>query len=415
MDNTWKSGTGSVLLEKETFRDLVINNNSDSEAEMDIGEVWFDSANDVYKGKNSVEVIQFAVQSEVNAIQADLDIAEGEIDTLQSDLSTLEARVAVETDTDGHGKMRYLKEQATEPSPGTDEGVLYTADDGGDTCLYYKAGSEVVELARPGHQFMPGFDGTAEIYNGDLNDLIDGGMYYADSSSTNKPVVTNGYVFVIGYTDTDASQTYTTYNNVMYFRTLQNGTWNSWKKITTDNEIVFGETTKAYSADLNNLKTSGIYYASTSATNKPTVNNGYVTVVSTGALYVLQIFTRYSANARWMRLLVNGTWGAWTKIITEADYSSSFGTNGYTVTPGGLITQWGRIDTAVTSGEGSITGVSLPIAFSNSSFVPQVSVNTYPGRVAVNIVPASASTFTIYYTSDYAYGSVKFRWSAIGY
>ncbi len=244
MNNDWKTG---CMLEKAAFEDIILHANSDTEAEMDIGEIWFDTANDVYKGKNSVEVIQFAVQSDVDALEGRMDTAEGEIDTLQSDmttaqgditalqgrmntaegeidtlqsdmttaqgditalqgrmntaegeidnlqsdmttaqgditalqgrmttaegeidtlqsdLSTLETRVAVETDTDGHGKMSYLKEQTTEPSPGTDEGVIYTADDGGDTVLYYKANGEVVELARPGQYVAPGYIAGMQI------------------------------------------------------------------------------------------------------------------------------------------------------------------------------------------------------------------------------------------------------------
>lgn len=196
MNNDWKTG---CMLQKAAFEDIILHANSDTEAEMDIGEIWFDSANDVYKGKNSQEVFQFAIQSDVDALENRMDTAEtnigdlqarmttaegeidtlqgemvtaqgditdlqgrmttaeGEIDTLQSDLTTLTDRVAVQTDTDGHGKMSYLKEQTTEPSPGTDEGVIYTADDGGDTVLYYKANGEVVELSRPGQAVVPGY------------------------------------------------------------------------------------------------------------------------------------------------------------------------------------------------------------------------------------------------------------------
>lgn len=68
---------------------------------------------------------------------------------------TLNRLNQVEADIDGHGKVRFLKEQSTTPTVPTDEGALYTADDGGETVLYYRADGESAEVARPGLGLAP--------------------------------------------------------------------------------------------------------------------------------------------------------------------------------------------------------------------------------------------------------------------
>ena len=88
------------------------------------------------------------------------------------------------------GKVRYLKEQSSAPTVPTDEGALYTADDGGDTCLYYKAGSDMLELARPGQAPAPGFISGLQISRSDTNEITiqpgameSGGKLYVLSSA----------------------------------------------------------------------------------------------------------------------------------------------------------------------------------------------------------------------------------------
>lgn len=63
---------------------------------------------------------------------------------------TLNRLALVEADVDGHGKARFLKEQTAAPSPASGEGVIYTQNNGGYTCLHYKANGQSVMVARPG-------------------------------------------------------------------------------------------------------------------------------------------------------------------------------------------------------------------------------------------------------------------------
>ena len=98
---------------------------------------------------------------------------------------------AVETDIDGHGKVRYLKEQSSAPTVPSDEGALYTADDGGDTVLLYRSDGESVEVARPGlGRAPPGYIAGLQISRSDTNELtvqpgavdIEGKLYVLTSS-----------------------------------------------------------------------------------------------------------------------------------------------------------------------------------------------------------------------------------------
>ena len=97
----------------------------------------------------------------------------------------------VETDIDGHGKVRYLKEQTAAPSVPTDEGALYTADDDGETVLYYRSDGESAEVARPGlGRAPPGYIAGLQISRSDTNEITiqpgameSGGKLYVLSSA----------------------------------------------------------------------------------------------------------------------------------------------------------------------------------------------------------------------------------------
>ncbi len=85
-----------------------------------------------------------------------------------------------------------FSEQAEEPACGADEGVIYTADDGGDTCLYYKAGEKVLELARPGQVPAPGYIIGMQLSEASATEITiqpgacetDGKLYVLESAVT---------------------------------------------------------------------------------------------------------------------------------------------------------------------------------------------------------------------------------------
>ena len=95
-------------------------------------------------------------------IEPRVTAAEARLDAVEADLATANAALSDRLDMVEAGLVSLnnalpLAAQASAPTPGDDEGVLYTADDGGDTCLYYKAGGKVLELARPGQAPAPGY------------------------------------------------------------------------------------------------------------------------------------------------------------------------------------------------------------------------------------------------------------------
>jgi len=110
---------------------------------------------------------------------------------------TLNRLALVEADVDGHGKARFLKEQTTIPAPASGEGVLYTKADGAHTCLYYRANSSSVLVARPSapafkaQGFISGLraskhdDARLRVRAGAVE--INGGIYYLPGDTLISP------------------------------------------------------------------------------------------------------------------------------------------------------------------------------------------------------------------------------------
>ncbi len=330
---------------------------------------------------------------------------------------TLNRLALVETDADGRGKMRFLKEQASAPTPGDNEGVLYTADDGGDTCLYYKAGMEVLKLAQPGHPFMTGYDGTAENYGGDLDSLVSGGFYYANTSASNKPATTNGYAFVIGYSSTYAAQTYIEYNGGTYTRTLQAGSWTSWEKIITDADaglIGLSGQGEAETDNANNCIYNGFYALNAAAANNPKSAAGYLLVHRYNTNYILQIYRPLTQTGTfYIRHYTVSAWSSWTEMYTADAYSSSYGTSGYFVMPTGLVVQWGIVSYTPTATKETKV-ISFPMAFPTGCRAVTALTNGYPDSKGVGVSSFSATSWTATVFSD-PIGSTTIRYFAVGY
>lgn len=119
---------------------------------------------------------------------------------------TLNRLALVEADSDGHGKIRYLKEQTAEPAVPDGEGALFTADNNGGTCLYYKADNKVLELVSPDRALIPGFTSNLLITRPTTTELslapfvaeINGRYYYLDSTATITPTGTaSSWIYIM--------------------------------------------------------------------------------------------------------------------------------------------------------------------------------------------------------------------------
>ncbi|ADK86090.1 hypothetical protein Deba_2736 [Desulfarculus baarsii DSM 2075] len=115
---------------------------------------------------------------------------------------TLNRLALVETDIDGHGKARFLKEQTTIPGPASGEGVLYAKADGADTCLYYRANGSSVLVARPSAPAFKALGFISGLQASKQDDArllvragaveIGGGIYYLPEDTTISPGCVNG-------------------------------------------------------------------------------------------------------------------------------------------------------------------------------------------------------------------------------
>ena len=103
-------------------------------------------------------------------------------------------------------------------------------------------------------------------------------------------------------------------------RQLANRT--AWLKSKIDN-LGFGTTgVPVYTGNLNSLLTSGWWYATTAATNKPSgATEGFVQVVEyVTADYSYQVFHSITADRIWTRRVLDGpTFGSWSEIGRAAD------------------------------------------------------------------------------------------------
>lgn len=73
---------------------------------------------------------------------------------------TLNRLALVETDLDGHGRLRFLKVQTEIPATGASEGVIYTRLAGGRPELFFRGADSAPEVrltssAGPGHLLLP--------------------------------------------------------------------------------------------------------------------------------------------------------------------------------------------------------------------------------------------------------------------
>ena len=98
--------------------------------------------------------------------------------------------------------------------------------------------------------------------------------------------------------------------------TASNGTTYNIKDATARDSISQRLSDAAYSGNLNDLKTSGVYYVATSATNLPNAAAGCM-IVSYGAWNaIVQVFieSRESNPGFYTRRYGSSGWSSWNKI-----------------------------------------------------------------------------------------------------
>lgn len=99
----------------------------------------------------------------------------------------------------------------------------------------------------------------------------------------------------------------------------------------------------------------------------------------------------------------------------NSKFASSLSTNGYQKLPGGLIIQWGRVNSPATSA----TTLTFPIAFPSACATVTVAAVGDNGENMVYIKPNTINTTSFQYTSYGVWASVivpeQMSWIAIGY
>ena len=98
--------------------------------------------------------------------------------------------------------------------------------------------------------------------------------------------------------------------------------------------------------------------------------------------------------------------------VALADFigtNQSLNANGYQKLPGGLILQWGLVNTNI----GNNGPIAFPITFPNRVFSVLATINTSVDAHSRNVYSATKSSFYLYYAS--IAGSYPIYWFAIGY
>jgi hypothetical protein len=92
------------------------------------------------------------------------------------------------------------------------------------------------------------------------------------------------------------------------------------------------------------------------------------------------------------------------------------GTNGYSYLPGGIIVQWGIVNTTFASNTGTVTFAIANIAFPNNCFNVQITMKGTSGTANIVEVTGTPSktAFTWQFTGGSGTSYTGFYWSAIG-
>lgn len=97
-----------------------------------------------------------------------------------------------------------------------------------------------------------------------------------------------------------------------------------------------------------------------------------------------------------------------------SSFANSLSTNGYQKLPGGLILQWGRVNTTATGGTASNVDVTFPIAFASAFYTASAIMSTNdPSQRFLGFDIATTNTTKIRFTYQSATTNTVF-WSAIG-
>ena len=167
-------------------------------------------------------------------------------------------------------------------------------------------------------------------------------------------------------------------------------------KFSTDTGIIV----RLDNTDINTIKQTGNYYAQASCQNAIS-GGGYLTVFAYDNSYVLQTMYPYNATQIYVRVLNNGTWSNWQRMIRENDI------------------QFGRITTGEAISANTIyeMSVTYPNAYTTISY-PVVSLVcwTDPSTISWIIKSYSVSGFTVRIksTNNIAAGDLWLIWTSHG-
>lgn len=202
------------------------------------------------------------------------------------------------------------------------------------------------------------------IYNyqksdADFNDFTSSGFYYLTINLTNSPQTdissaASSYYHLCVVTSDISQECLQIASNprenrifTRYHNTDGWGSWNELQNKETDKYLIHNDSNNN-TYDLNDLKTTGMYYCNTQSTNlPPNPNNGYFRVIVNGwqndsNIGLSQIAQNVDINETYVRTYADGTWSSWEKLVSSEELYKSY----YNL---------GAYDTFVDNGDGTAT------------------------------------------------------------
>lgn len=123
----------------------------------------------------------------------------------------------------------------------------------------------------------------------------------------------------------------------------------------------------ASNADVNTIAGNGFFSVASNAPNWPfgDVGGTILSQVHSVGQYLTQLAINAATGAIKSRVMVAGTWQAWSDVLRLSDFTSNqlLATNGYQRLPGGFVIQVGNFNAA----GGTTTAVTYPTAFPNAA------------------------------------------------
>jgi hypothetical protein len=163
--------------------------------------------------------------------------------------------------------------------------------------------------------------------------------------------------------------------------------------------------------------TGSYRFASTDANTPASGVAGTLEVIAASANAVNQLAMDSASTRMWTRFWNGTVWSAWDLIWSAARGARSFGATGYSLSPDGMLSQWGTA--AAPAADGRIT-LTFPTAFSSAASyqVTAIHFGTSPGAMVIEdaSVTRTVTQLGLRIFSDAGTTSAGWiaRWHAIG-